>query len=89
VLAVLVTTGVLCYGLAKYFSSPVIKLRAATQQLAKGDLSARVGAAKSKRRWQTYFAHSIEWPTQETGNRAASAWGFRSASARWKSTGGL
>lgn len=49
-LAVLLTAGLLCYGLAKYLSSPVVKLRAATKQLAAGDLSARVGAAKRRRR---------------------------------------
>ncbi len=49
-LAVILTTGALCYLLARYLSSPVVKLRAATQQLAAGDLSARVGAANNKRR---------------------------------------
>jgi signal transduction histidine kinase len=49
-IAVLLTTGVLCYGLARYFSSPIIKLRKATQQVAAGDLSARVGAANDRRR---------------------------------------
>ena len=49
-IAVLLTAGVLCYLLARYFSSPIIKLRDATQQLAAGNLSARVGAAKNKRR---------------------------------------
>lgn len=49
-IAVFLTAGVLCYWLARYFSSPVVKLRAATQQLASGDLSARVGAANGRRR---------------------------------------
>lgn len=48
-IAVFLTAGVLCYWLARYFSSPVVKLRAATQQLASGDLSARVGAANGRR----------------------------------------
>jgi two-component system sensor histidine kinase CpxA len=48
--AMLLTAGVLCYLLARYLSSPVVKLRAATQQLAAGDLSARVGAANGRRR---------------------------------------
>lgn len=48
--AVLITAGILCYGLARYISSPVTKLRAATQQLASGDLTARVGAAQQRRR---------------------------------------
>src|SRR6266567_2734654 len=47
--AMLLTAGVLCYLLARYLSSPVVKLRAATQQLAAGDLSARVGAANGRR----------------------------------------
>jgi two-component system, OmpR family, sensor histidine kinase CpxA len=49
-IAVVLTAGLFCYGLAKYLSSPIVKLRAATQQLAHGDLSARVGAANGKRR---------------------------------------
>jgi signal transduction histidine kinase len=49
-IAVLLTAGIFCYGLARYLSLPVVKLRAATQQLAGGDLSARVGAANGKRR---------------------------------------
>ena len=49
-IAVFLTAGLLCYCLARYFSSPVVKLRAATQQLASGDLSARVGAASGRRR---------------------------------------
>jgi signal transduction histidine kinase len=44
------TTGIVCYLLARYFSSPVVKLRAAAQQLAAGDLSARVGAVNGRRR---------------------------------------
>jgi len=49
-LAVFLTTGALCYLLARYLSSPIVKLRRATHQLAAGDLSARVGAANGKRR---------------------------------------
>jgi two-component system sensor histidine kinase CpxA len=44
------TASVFCYLLARYLSAPVVKLRAATQQLAAGDLSARVGAARNRRR---------------------------------------
>ena len=39
-----------CYWLARYLTSPVTKLRAATQQLAQGNLSARVGPAIGNRR---------------------------------------
>jgi two-component system sensor histidine kinase CpxA len=49
-IAVLLTAGVLCYGLARYISSPLTRLRGATQQLAAGNLTARVGAAAGKRR---------------------------------------
>lgn len=49
-LAVLLTAGIFCYALARYLSFPVVKLRAATQQLAAGNLSARVGAAQRRRR---------------------------------------
>lgn len=38
----LVTALILCYALARYISSPVGKLREATQRLADGDLEARV-----------------------------------------------
>ena len=48
--AVLITAGLLCYWLARYISSPVARLRAATRQLASGDLTARVGAAQRRRR---------------------------------------
>src|SRR5262245_44505287 len=37
VIAVILTAGVLCYLLARYLSTPVVRLRAATQQLASGD----------------------------------------------------
>ena len=49
-LAVFVTAGLLCYLLARYFSSPIVRLRQATQRLAAGDLGARVGAANGNRR---------------------------------------
>jgi signal transduction histidine kinase len=38
-----------CYWLARYLTSPVAKLRAATQQLARGNLQTRVGPAIGKR----------------------------------------
>lgn len=49
VLAALLTAGVLCYLLARYIVSPVVKLRAVTRQVAGGDLSARVGPLLGKR----------------------------------------
>ena len=42
--------GVVCYALAFYFSSPVRKLRQATNLLAEGDLSVRVGPKMGRRR---------------------------------------
>ncbi|HVG30255.1 MAG TPA: ATP-binding protein [Pyrinomonadaceae bacterium] len=50
VLAVLLTAGLLCYGLARYITSPVIKLREATRLVAAGDFSARVTPTLSRRR---------------------------------------
>jgi len=42
ILVVIMTAGLLCYGLARYISSPIGKLRRATQKLAEGDLQTRV-----------------------------------------------
>ncbi|MDQ1610104.1 MAG: two-component system, OmpR family, sensor histidine kinase CpxA [Pyrinomonadaceae bacterium] len=50
VLAVLLTAGALCYLLARYIVSPVVKLRAVTGQVARGDLSARVSPLLGRRR---------------------------------------
>lgn len=44
------TEAVVCYLLARYIASPATKLRHATQQLAAGDLTARVGSQMGKRR---------------------------------------
>lgn len=49
IIAVL-SSGIVCYFLAWYMTKPVARLRAATQQLAAGDLSARAGGAGSRRR---------------------------------------
>jgi two-component system sensor histidine kinase CpxA len=49
-LAVMFVGGLFCYGLARYLTSPVAKLRAATQELAQGNLRARVGPALGNRR---------------------------------------
>jgi signal transduction histidine kinase len=50
VLAAMLTAGLLCYMLARYIVSPVLKLRAVTRQLTEGDLSARVGPLMGTRR---------------------------------------
>jgi two-component system, OmpR family, sensor histidine kinase CpxA len=49
IIAVL-SSGLVCYFLAWYMTKPVARLRAATQQLAAGDLTARAGNPKSRRR---------------------------------------
>ena len=49
-LALVLTGGILCYCLALYLTSPVAKLRATTQLLASGDLTARVGPSLGRRR---------------------------------------
>jgi two-component system sensor histidine kinase CpxA len=48
IIAVL-TSGLVCYFLAWYMTMPVARLRAATQRLAAGDLTARAGNPKSRR----------------------------------------
>jgi two-component system, OmpR family, sensor histidine kinase CpxA len=44
------SSGLVCYLLAWYVTKPVSRLRAATQQIAAGDLTARAGNPNSKRR---------------------------------------
>lgn len=53
-IAVLVS-GIVCYLLAGYLTSDVRRLRAATQQLAAGDLNARADAPKRRRRDEIAF----------------------------------
>lgn len=43
----IISSGLVCYLLAGYLTAPVVRLRAATQKLAAGDLSARAGGSKS------------------------------------------
>jgi two-component system sensor histidine kinase CpxA len=49
-LAALAISGFFCFWLVFYLTRPLTTLREATQQLAEGNLSARTGAQKSKRR---------------------------------------
>jgi two-component system sensor histidine kinase CpxA len=49
-IAIILTGGLFCYWLARYLTSPVAKLRAATREIAGGNLSARVVPALGKRR---------------------------------------
>jgi len=46
----IISSGLVCYFLSWYLTKPIVRLRAATRQLAAGDLSARSGAPTSKRR---------------------------------------
>src|SRR5208282_6530880 len=43
ILIAIISSGLVCYILARYLTAPVVRLRAATQKLASGDLSARAG----------------------------------------------
>lgn len=43
ILIALLTSGLVCYLLAQFLTSPILRLRKATQKLAAGDLSARAG----------------------------------------------
>jgi two-component system sensor histidine kinase CpxA len=47
---ILATAGVVCYWLARYITSPIHKLQAATRRIAGGDLRVRVGAALRSRK---------------------------------------
>src|SRR5262249_15463126 len=49
-LAVLITAGAVCYPLARYVARPLATLRAATQELAAGNLAVRVAPAIGRRR---------------------------------------
>jgi two-component system sensor histidine kinase CpxA len=49
-LAVVLTAGLVCYGLARYLTAPVAVLRAGVRRFASGDLSARVGPRMGARR---------------------------------------
>jgi len=49
-LVLVVIGGIFCYGLARYLPAPVTKLRDATRELARGNLSARVMPALGNRR---------------------------------------
>lgn len=50
ILALILTAGLVCYALARYLSSPLGKLRMATQKLAGGDLQTRVANRVGRRR---------------------------------------
>jgi two-component system sensor histidine kinase CpxA len=49
-LALLLTAGIVCYGLARYFAFPVRRLRGVARRFASGDLKVRVGSDSMVRR---------------------------------------
>jgi two-component system sensor histidine kinase CpxA len=49
ILIAVLTSGLVCYLLARYLTSPIVRLRAATQKLASGDLTARAGVPAPRR----------------------------------------
>ena len=49
-LVVLVIGGIFCYWLARYLTTPILKLRTTTNELAEGNLGARVASKLTKRR---------------------------------------
>ncbi len=49
ILIAIISSGLVCYILARYLTSPIVQLRAATQKLASGDLTARAGMPASHR----------------------------------------
>ncbi len=46
---IILIAGLVCYGLARYLTSPVRKLQRAARRLAQGDLETRVGSSVGKR----------------------------------------
>ena len=48
ILAVILTGGLVCYGLARYLTSPIVKLQRATKKLAEGELQTRLGKKGSR-----------------------------------------
>jgi len=49
ILIAVISSGLVCYILARYLTSPIVQLRGATQKLASGDLTARAGVPGSRR----------------------------------------
>jgi len=46
ILIAVLTSGLVCYFLARYVTTPVVRLREATRRLASGDLTARAGVSR-------------------------------------------
>lgn len=49
ILIAIISSGLVCYFLARHLTAPVVRLRTATQRLAAGDLTARAGASRTRR----------------------------------------
>jgi two-component system sensor histidine kinase CpxA len=49
ILIAVISSGLVCYILARYLTSPIVQLRGATQKLASGDLTARAGVPALRR----------------------------------------
>jgi two-component system, OmpR family, sensor histidine kinase CpxA len=47
ILVAILSSGLVCFFLARYLTLPVVRLRAATQRLASGDLTARAGGTRN------------------------------------------
>ncbi|MCU1298778.1 MAG: Histidine kinase [Acidobacteriaceae bacterium] len=48
ILMAVISSGLVCFILARFLTSPIVRLRAATQKLAAGDLTARAGVHSSR-----------------------------------------
>lgn len=61
ILAVVLISGLFCYFLARYFTSPVVKLRNATKKIAHGDFKTSVAEKVGKRRDElAYLARDFD-----------------------------
>lgn len=49
-IAVLLTTGLICYGLARHLTAPIMQLQVTVRRLASGDLEARMGPSLDVRK---------------------------------------
>jgi two-component system sensor histidine kinase CpxA len=49
-IVVLIVGAIFCYGVARYLTTPLLKLRSTTNELSEGNMSARVGPSLAKRR---------------------------------------
>ena len=68
ILIVLIVSGLVCYSLARYLTSPVIVLRQATRRFAAGDLSVRVGRDIGKRKDEfSELANDFNYMAEQIG----------------------